>query len=154
MGVLETFFRISMVLTIILIGMNSMLLAFANPMTGTTPEALIKSENVAIDDLSNEDLNTISSGVTSTNILRQLGESFGVPQIDFADFGEVQEAVLGFGGGYQNVLKLVFDDLANGDESIKTAGRAIRSIILVLQTAGLAYIPFALWSAFKGGGSP
>ncbi len=161
MSVLEQFFRVSMVLTIILIGMNASLIAFQEPLTGIPlDQPLITSDNLAGDNLENTDLSTIGSGLDSSNNLAQQDLGYDVPQILVPDFITVQEAVLGLGGGYQNALKFTFDKIAAGvedseeAEQVRQSGRVIRSIILALQVIGLAYIPFALWATFKGGAAP
>lgn len=145
-SVLAYFFNITVLLTLILLGVNLSITTFGESMTGDAS----LSSGVVEDTLSGADVNAISSDI------EQISSSASYSSIQQTGFNALYEQALNLGGPYQKVLDKIFSDIdpANTNDVSEQAGDMIRGIIILFQIIGLAYIPFAVWSAVFGGGSP
>lgn len=156
-GVLEKFFQISLVLTLVLFGMNAAILAFSGPFLGVDDPAklaLTTSPLTTSNDLNVSDLNTAASNSEPQNVLQQISSLLTIPTFGLENWTAIHEAVIGLGGGYQAALRIVIEGIDPGNQELVVISRMIRTIIFIINVFGLAYIPFALWSTFKGGGAP
>lgn len=144
MGVLERFFQISFLLTFVLLIVNSFLTTFGYAMTGEMIVGL-------------EDVNTSSviQG-TSTNTVLQTSSEIGAPTTTNINWDYVWDKFVNLIGGYTKVLNHIFQniDSAHSGDAAEQVGNVIIFLLVILQVAGAAYIPWALLSAWKGGGSP
>lgn len=150
--VLETFFRISMILTLIIIGMNVFISTFGHAMTGQnlsiTTEHLNPERFVVINDENTFDVN-YTVNVYGTSIIEQTTNVFVRPIVQIVDWAGTLGMFGDLAFGSQKVLLFIFVSIGAPE-----AGAALIVIITAIQMIGAAYIPFAILSAFTGGGSP
>lgn len=135
-GILENFFKITMVLTIILMGINMNITFFGYAMTG--------------DQITGLDYNAFGTGIQTTadDVIEQTSSEYETSQSTNLDWLTVFNVVSGIVAGYQIVLLHIFA----GD--MITVGYFLVAILTMFQVIGAAYIPWALISAWRGGGSP
>lgn len=143
-GILGKFFQISMLLTMLLLVINISLITFGASLTGD--ESLISGVVV-------QKIDTTS---TTSSIIEQSSIEPTIPSGNIGGWSLIYEQMLDLSGPYQKVLGRIFDNIdpSSDSDSAEQTGDMIRGIIVLFSAFGLAYIPFALWSAFVGGGSP
>lgn len=137
MSVLEKFFQVSLLLTVIILGVNIFLTAFGPSMTG--------------DDLFETGESYLSGGAASTsgNVVEQQTSDITVPEPETSDWDNVWQQFLSLAIGFQLVVLKIFTEIGTPMFAIALAG-----IVTIFQAAGGAYIVWAIISAWKGGGSP
>ena len=138
-GILENFFKISLVLTIMVLGMNVFLINVYPTIMGTGDK-----QPLFACDLS-------GTGNIYQNQIEQQGDNIGLPTTNNVTFDNIQVCLQEYVKGYDNVLYRIF-----GDDGLQFPQIAfsISVILSAFQVAGLAYIVFALASTLTGGGSP
>ena len=143
MGVLEKFFQIAMVLTVMVIAINGFLITFGPSLIGQNVQA---GEQALTDGT--------SADITST--VQQQTVDRTTPASDQGNWGDVLTTFNRMFFEYQTVIGGMFENLdptQTGDE-LEGVGALIIGIISMFQIIGAAYIGFAVLSAFTGGGSP
>lgn len=151
MGVMEKFFQIALFLTVVLLGVNIFLSTFGYAMTGED----VFGENVYGTALDANVLSGIPQDMT-VDTTEQSGTTPETPTLEKDDWTKVWEQFQKLIVGWQTVLNHIFeniDDSTTGDAA-EQVGLMIIYILSLFQIVGAAYIPWALLSAWKGGGSP
>ena len=160
-GVLEGFFRICAVLMIMLLGANFFITAFGQPMTGEKFGVDLNIGDFSIDDNEYYDINTSTvkyfPNVSGSNVIEQSSSAFSKPIGEGSDWDKVTTIFAGFVAGWQQVVIKLFSEIGSTstehDQAMAVGGTLIM-IVTLFQLIGGAYILFALWSTFVGGGSP
>lgn len=134
-GVLERFFQISLVVCLMLFTINITLVQFGPAMVGDD-EAFDAITDVC--NTSSEEYNSV----------KQTATEYNKPISKTPDWDCIFLQLLHYVDGYMHILDIIFfGELAR-------IGAFLKLILGLFQAIGIAYIPFALWSAFVGGGSP
>ena len=160
-GVLEGFFRICLVLSIMLLGANFFITAFGEAMTGQGFGNNLNLGNFSIDDNVYYDVNIggviHTPNVSGSNVIEQSSSAFSKPIGEGSDWDKVTTIFAGFVAGWQQVVIKLFSEIGSTstehDQAMVVGGTLIM-IVTLFQLIGGAYLLFALWSTFVGGGSP
>ncbi len=143
MSVLEKFFQIAMLLTVMVIAINGFLITFGPSLIG---------ESVQTGD------QALKGGTSAdtTSTVQQQTDDRTTPASDQDNWGNVLTTFNRMFFEYQTVIGGMFADLdpTQTDDELENVGALIISIISMFQIIGAAYIGFAVLSAFTGGGSP
>ena len=148
MGVLEQFFRISVLLTIMIIGINGFLLTFGTSL-------IDKNFNIGV--VSTDPL-TGEVSTSGTDRIEQKDVAERKPQNQNVNWDTMLESFNGMLFKYQVVVLQIFEDIdptqSGADDEVAQVGVLLISIITMFQILGAAYVGFAVITAFFGGGSP
>ena len=136
MSVLESFFRIAMVLTIITLVINAGIVTFGEALTGETI-------NVVSDPFLGVGIEISDSEIVQSDL------GGDVPTQSLATWIAISAQVVLFVGGLQLILLHILTPIGLGTIAIFLA-----TILSIFQLFGISYVIFALLSAWKGGGSP
>ena len=152
MGALQGFFQMCLVLTALLFAVNITLTSFGPTMTGMTPD-----EFLGLDTNMSVDLNTTTSATTSegksiwnviVGTIKQVTGDIAEAVIDITGWTTLNIILRGFVNGWSVILEKIFVD------ELEPIGSFLWLILNIIQVMGAAYLPFAILSAWKGGGSP
>ncbi len=135
-GILERFFQVALLLTLILFAMNASISVFGEVMTG---EKLV----ITTQDISGVDLNL------STSVIQQTETPFTSATQDPDTWEFVLQQLQAVGFGYRPVFDRIFNSIG-----LELIGTFLINILTILQVVGVAYLFWALISAWRGGGSP
>lgn len=143
MGVLEKFFQIAMVLTVMVIAINGFLITFGPSLIGPS----VQAGNTALAD---------GTVVDTTSTVEQATANIATPPSDQGNWGDVLTTFNRMFFEYRTVIGGMFANLdpTQTEDELEGVGTLIISIISMFQIIGAAYIGFAVLSAFTGGGSP
>ena len=136
MGILERFFQVAMLLTLMILSMNAAIFLFGETLTG-------ESITVQTDPFDGVSLVISDSGVTQTET--EASSPTQSLETWLAVLAQLASLVIGF----QLVLLHILEPLGLG-----LIAAFIVIIISFFQILGTAYLVWALVSALKGGGSP
>ena len=159
MGVLERFFHITLMLTLILFAINFSLVTFGYAMTG---DDSFSGSQVVVNTL---DLDNVGGNVQP---IQQVNTQYDVPATDVSGYDSLIKQAGNLFGGYRIIIWKIFADIepanscdltfvgfdAECADTAEKAASMLLTLILMIQFIGFAYLPWALISAWKGGGSP
>jgi len=135
-GILERFFQVTLLLTLILIAMNVSIVTFGEAMTG---EDFMVDANV---------FGGVTPGVAASSV-EQTESAKAKPTQDEATWETVIETARELIVGYRPVFGKIFDTIG-----LSIIGQFLIDIITMLQVVAFAYLFWAVISGFAGGGSP
>jgi len=137
-GILEKFFQIAVILTIFLILLNVSLIVLGNTLLNSSKydEKIFQC--------------TLVSVTGTEDSIEQTGTDQDSPQVSAGNWDQIQPCIGEMVTGYNNILKYLFPK----EYGLDGYALIISTIITAMQVLALAYIPFALISAWRGGGSP
>lgn len=154
MGMLERFFHVAAILSIMIFVVNMSLMTFTQPLLGT------------------EVSNIMVAGVNDTNIaVSKISQSSYTPNtaaIDTGGIGGVMDFIDGIANKYSETLGWIFANVdttqhceytlgifpTNCNDSAEMFGAMLINLIRLFQIIGLVYIGIAIIAALLGGGAP
>ena len=159
MGVFERFFHITVMLTLILFAINFSLVTFGYAMTG---DDSFSGRQVAVNTL---DLGNVN---TDPQPIQQVGIQSDVPATDVSGYDSFIKQAGDLFGGYRIIIWKIFADIEPANscdltlvgfdskcaDTAEKAASMLLTLILIIQFIGFCYLPWAVLSAWKGGGSP
>lgn len=147
MSILAKFFQISLVLMIILMGINLSIVTVGYTMTG---QDIGGNVGVTTIDLNayNIDLNKMSVEQSDTESATSTIESSG--------WEDIVDGLYNLVYGYEKVFNFIFADIdpTTSEDVSEQIGRILVNIIQAFQTIGLVYGAFAIVAVLTGGGKP
>jgi len=142
MSVLKDFFRIAMLLTIMTIAINIFIVNFGEGLTG---QAIPIPESCA----------TTSTSFNGASSIKQTDTGQITSTQAEPNFGCTLDEASNYVTGLSKIINMIFVNIdpAEGDV-IESFGTVLIIIITIMQVFGAAYLPWAMISAFLGGGAP
>lgn len=160
MGMFERFFHVAMILTIMLIACNMSLMIFSPSLLGKNvgEKSLVTSIKdtsttgfPVVSKITQTTLNPVFSALDATlgigNVINFIVNLIGHYRIT------LQEIFVGIDPTQQCSYALTFP-IGECNDTPELFGAMLLNLVLIFQIIGLIYLPFAIWGAFVGGGSP
>ena len=152
-GILEKFFQIALLLTVMLLFMNIFLATFGYALTGdaTYGESIYAPVGVDTDEFLSGDPTSASGSE-----VWQQDSPTTIPTTNKTDWNSVWNQFVRLVYGFQTLVENISSNInpATIGDPAEQVGAAVIMIVNIIQIVGAAYIPWALISAWTGGGSP